>query len=237
MTEEESIYRNLVGDSWFPRLKDVLFSPYFAELGAVIKKQRERSTIIPDDIKLSFRAFRETPFDTLKVVIIGQDPYHDEGRFDGLAFSNGNLMDSNGIQKRESPSLKNILDEVESDVYGGMILDREFDLTRWAKQGVLLLNTALTVPVGTPGAHIELWKPFIKEVFRTLQYQSGIIYMLWGAHANKYRELIIEKSNHILSAGHPSPLNTANPFKGCRHFSKANKLLREMNGDDYAIEW
>ena len=234
----EELFLDYLGESWYIKLKGIINSPYFVVLGSTIQEDRKTNDVIPKETKLAFRAFKETPFEKVKVMILSQDPYHDIGRYDGLCFSNGNLIDGNGIMKKMSPSLETILNEVQEDVYGGFQLEQNPDLTRWAKQGVLLLNTALTVIAKNPGSHIGLWKQFTIHVLETLsKYNTGVIYLLWGAHASSYSQYINEKTNYILYAGHPSPLNTTNPFIGCKHFSQANKLLREMNGDDAGIKW
>ena len=176
-------------------------------------------------MKLAFRAFRETPFNELKVILIGQDIYHTPNTFDGLAFSNAN-------SKTISPSLRNILMEVRRDWYGGKEVVLSKDLTEWAKQGVFLINVGLSVEKGKPGSHIDKWKPFMLEVIKKInENKKNMIYLLWGKFAQNYRQIIDSENNHILEAGHPSPLNRSNPFKGCGHFSKVNEIL-ENN-----IEW
>lgn len=173
--------------------------------------------------KLVMRAFAECRYDNLKVVILGQDPYHD-GSATGLAFDNE-------FDKKVSPSLKNILKEIETDT--GYDDHTEFKqtsrLSHLPGQGVLLLNTALTVSPGKPGSHSKNWDEFTKTLVQDLNKKDNIIWMLWGNHAKKYKEFITNETHHILTAGHPSPLNTTNPFKGCKHFSKANDILKSLN--------
>lgn len=177
-----------------------------------------------------FKAFSLTPFRNLKVVILGQDPYHD-GSADGLAFSNSTKR---GL--RPSPSLRNILKEVERDVYNGLWLDQNPDLTRWAEQGVLLLNTSLTVREKQAESHLRFWEKFTETLLRGISdYSTGVIYLLWGKKAQYYKRFINEKTNYVLEAGHPSPLNRANPFVGCGHFSKVNEILKSQ--DQEQIIW
>lgn len=173
--------------------------------------------------KLVMRAFAETQLKDIKVVILGQDPYHD-GRATGLAFDNE-------FDKKISPSLRNILAEIETDY--GYDDHNEFKqtsrLSHLPEQGVLLLNTALTVSPGKPNSHSKNWVNFTEQLIKDLNGKDDIIWMLWGNHAKKYAELITNKTHHILTAGHPSPLNTTAPFSGCKHFSKANNILEQLN--------
>jgi len=167
------------------------------------------------------------------VVIIGQDPYHD-GSAHGLAFSAGRSA------KRCPPSLKNIILEVEDDCFDGLNLERasSWSLEGWAEQGVLLLNTALTVEKGRAGSHSKIWEYFTDELLKLLsEEKTGLIYMLWGKHAQSYEHLIDDKHNYIIKAGHPSPLNRTNPFRGSKCFSKANQIIENQNGPEFTINW
>lgn len=196
-------------------------------LNKVIEESR-RYTIYPEKANL-FRAFELCDYNSLKVVILGQDPYFD-GSANGLSFSN--KSDTLKI----SPSLKNIFKEVEEDTYDGMKLDQSPDLSRWAEQGVLLLNTALTVRKNQAGSQINIWKDFTETLLTNIcAYNTGIIYMLWGNKSKYYKKFLNEKTNHMLEAGHPSPLNTSIPFKGCKHFSKSNQILKQQ--DQKTIKW
>lgn len=178
-----------------------------------------------------FRAFELCSQRDLKVVILGQDPYHKPSLADGLAFSSG-------VAGFCPASLRNILNEVESDVYGTLELAKETALDHWATQGVLLLNTALTVVEGEPGSHVEYWKPFTETVLTHIGKNCpGIVVMLWGKHAEGFKHLFNPKKQLILVAGHPSPLNTSNPFRGCKHFTKANEYLISLYGEDVKIKW
>lgn len=219
MKKLDEIYLKYFGKKWYIQLKDTLHSEYFNNLRSFLKEEKERTEIYPEDMKLAFRSFRETPFDKVKVVIIGQDIYHD-GSFDGLAFSNSK-------RKGISPSLRNILIEIKRE-YNNSKLDK--DLTRWANQGVFLINVGLSVVKGQPGSHLRKWSPFMFDIIKKLnEEREGIIYLLWGNFAQKYKQFIDADKNYILESGHPSPLNTHKPFKGCSHFSKTNEILKENN--------
>lgn len=182
-----------------------------------------------------FKAFNETPSpQEVKVVILGQDPYHD-GNATGLAFDNK-------YNKKQSPSLRNILHEIilNNDDNYGEILEARCDvytshLKHLPEQGVLLLNTALTVEAGKAGSHTKLWEPFTNEIITDLNKVDDIIWMLWGKHAQSYKHLITNPTHTILEAGHPSPLNRTNPFIGCNHFSIANDILKSKNKTE--IKW
>lgn len=229
MTEE--LGKKLVGDSWYGRLKETLHSPEFASLGKFLSSERLNHTIYPKTNDV-FKAFIETPFDEVRVIIIGQDPYHGENQATGLAFANPDK------QLIPQPSLKYILNEVESDIYGGFNFEfPSFTLEQWSKQGVLLLNTALTVRQGEPGSHIKQWKFFTDSVIGHLNAgHSGLVWLLWSSYAKAYENRINKSSHHILTAGHPaSACYGKDLFTGCKHFSKTNELLKSMNNIE--IKW
>lgn len=215
----EDIYIRYFGSEWYEELKEVLHSEYFTNLRLFLKQEKESKVIYPQKMELAFRAFRETPFNKVKVVIIGQDIYHDPDSFDGLAFSNGTKK--SGF----SPSLINIMKEVQSDVNGQI----KYDLTDWARQGVFLINTGLTVIKGKPGSHTDKWKPFMYQVIKALRKRENLVYLLWGSFAQNFKQFMDDEHNLILCSGHPSPLNTSRPFKGNKHFSQANIYLRKYN--------
>lgn len=227
-----------MGEEWYELLEPMLKSEYFKKLGQTVlpKARFETRTIYPEKENI-FRALRLCPPSKTKVVILGQDPYHD-GNANGLAFSNKDLL-------YISPSLKNILKEVEDDIHEGFILDQDPDLSRWAEQGVLLLNTALTVEKGKPGSHAKYWEKFTQYLLtRFSQEYVAIIYMLWGNHAKSYMQCIEKDTNYILTATHPSPLGAnKGGWFGCRHFSKANTVLKELadtkgfTPEEYVIKW
>jgi uracil-DNA glycosylase len=168
------------------------------------------------------RALELTDFDAVRVVILGQDPYHGPGQADGLAFSV-----PEGVQA--PPSLRNIFDEIQRDVYGGQPQPFSTDLSRWARQGVLLLNAVLTVEAGKAASHQGLgWEPLTDEIVATLaQQREHLVFMLWGRFAQSKRRLIDGRRHLILEAPHPSPLSASQGFLGCGHFSKANRYLAE----------
>lgn len=165
-----------------------------------------------------FRAFELCPLDNVRVVILGQDPYFIQGQADGLAFSTWPHV------KRTPNSLGRIFKEYERDL--GFPKPLTNSLEAWSRNGVLLLNTALTVEEGKPGSHIKLWHRFTTWTLGQLSKKQGLVYMLWGKHAQQYKGRIDAEKNCILCAGHPSPLNRTDPFLGCSHFSKSCDYLQ-----------
>lgn len=226
----------LFGKEWYDALGGELLtnSFYWRGIGYKIAQERGIYTIYPEKgSDTLFKAFRTTPLSKVKVVILGQDPYHD-GSYDGFAFSNRD------DGQRISPSLQNILKEVESDVYDGFQIDQNPDLERWAKQGVLLINTAHTVRKGDPSSHLEYWKIFTEKVVSLLFSQDRpIVWIVWGKKAKKIIEDVPIHHNsekHLfLTSPHPSPFSAHTGFFGSKPFSKANKFLEE-NGHGI-IQW
>lgn len=215
---------DLLGPEWTRVLTPLLQSEYFSNLLKFISLERQTKEVIPEKgSPLIFKAFRTTWFSRVKVVILGQDPYHDGKSFDGFAFSNP------PSKLTISPSLRNIQKEIERDVYKGLALNPHTDLTPWAIQGVLLINTAHTVIKGKPESHLVAWEPFTKEVIKTLQGREDLVWLLWGKYAQSYKHLITNKSHCVISSGHPSPLNRANPFIGSGCFTKCNEELEARN--------
>jgi uracil-DNA glycosylase len=213
--------------SWRERLKDEFEHPYFRELSAFVEREYARETVYPAPENV-YRAFALCPFDDVRVVILGQDPYHGPGQANGLCFA----VESD---VKLPPSLKNIFKEIESDL-GKTLSHRSGDLTRWAEQGVLLLNATLTVRAHTASSHQKRgWERFTDAAVRTLSDQrEALVFMLWGAYA-KAKGVHIDRARHcVLEAGHPSPLSVRS-FLGCKHFSKANAYL-EAHGKA-AIDW
>lgn len=176
------------------------------------------------------RALQLTPFDAVQVVIVGQDPYHGPGQADGLAFSV-----PEGV--KAPPSLRNVFKEIQEDVYEGRPCSFSTDLTRWAEQGVLLLNATLTVEAGRAGSHRSLgWDALTDQIIEALgRRREHLVFLLWGRHAQEKRALIDGKRHLILEAPHPSPLSAYRGFFGCRHFSQANRYLAEHDGR--SIRW
>lgn len=205
-----------------PSWKDVLHSefdkPYFAALAAALHAEKEAGATIYPPGRLIFNAFELTPFDKVRVVILGQDPYHRPGEAEGLSFSV-----PEGIAL--PPSLKNIYKEISADT--GLDLScKGGSLRGWAQQGVFLLNSILTVRAGQAASHSSLgWQTFTDAVIKAVSDgKSGVVFLLWGRFARSKKELIDTSRHYVLEAAHPSPL-AGGAFFGCRHFSKTNEIL------------
>ena len=217
-----------IDPSWAKHLQDEFEKSYFTELTTFVKKEYQEGKVYPAP-KNIFRAFDLCPFEKVKVVILGQDPYHETGQANGLAFA----VDE---KTRVPPSLQNIFKEIGSDL-GKSLVHTSGDLTRWAEQGVLLLNATLTVRAHTAGSHQEKgWELFTDAVIRALsQERAGLVFMLWGNYA-KAKGAHIDRNKHlVLEAPHPSPFSAASGFFGCKHFSKANRYLLAHN--QIPIDW
>lgn len=214
--------------SWKEVLHKEFTKPYFEQIVAVLKTERTQGKIIYPPGSLIFNAFDKTPFDKVKVVILGQDPYHGPGQAHGLCFS---VPD--GIPF--PPSLVNIFKELNTDI--GLPIPKTGNLAHWATQGVFLLNASLTVRAGEPMSHAKIgWAEFTDAVIKTISAQKqGVIFLLWGKFAQDKQVLIDETKHHVLKAAHPSPLSANNGFFGCKHFSKTNNLLRQQSLE--AIDW
>ncbi len=213
--------------SWKKVLIDEFNKPYFVALKEFLVEEKKKYVVYPAGANI-FNAFACTPFNKVKVVIIGQDPYHGPGQAHGLSFSV-----PEGIQK--PPSLVNIFKELQSDI--GKPIPESGNLESWARQGVLLLNATLTVRANQAGSHQKHgWEQFTDSVIRTLSDQkSGLVFLLWGRFAQDKAALIDASKHHILKAAHPSPLSAYNGFFGCKHFSKTNEIL--LSQGETAIEW
>lgn len=210
--------KELIEPSWREVLSDEFEKTYFKMLtNTVDSLYRDNESIFPPQ-QFLFNAFALCPFDSVKVVILGQDPYHGAGQAHGLCFS---VHDDIPIP----PSLKNIFKELQDDL--GISPHSSGDLTHWAKQGVLLLNTTLTVNEGLPNSHKGLgWETFTDAVIQKISDEKEhLVFLLWGAHAQKKGALIDREKHLVLEAPHPSPLSAYGGFFGCRHFSKANEYL------------
>ncbi|MBR1785052.1 MAG: uracil-DNA glycosylase [Bacteroidales bacterium] len=207
-----------IDPSWYEVLRPQFEEPYFAELKQFLVEERARYTCYPPG-SLIFNAFNSTPFDKVRVVILGQDPYHEPGQAMGLCFSV-----PGGVAV--PPSLVNIIKEINTDL-GLCIPATRGDLSGWAEQGVLLLNATLTVRAHQAGSHQHHgWERFTDAAIQALsQHRDGLVFMLWGSYAMAKRSLIDTTRHHVLTAPHPSPLSAYRGFFGCRHFSKANALL------------
>jgi uracil-DNA glycosylase len=215
--------------SWKDVLKDEFKKPYFLQAVTFLKTEKLAGKTIYPPGTLIFNAFDKTPFYNLKVVLIGQDPYHGPGQAHGLCFS---VQD--GVQP--PPSLINIFKEIESDIGVGMPA-RYGNLTKWAEQGVLLLNAALTVRANEPLSHAKIgWAEFTDAVIRKIsEVKEGVVFLLWGKFAQEKQVLIDETKHHVLKAAHPSPFSADKGFFGCKHFSKTNDLLVQEGLDP--IDW
>ena len=215
-------------ESWKEVLKDEFSRPYFLQIAAHLKTEKATKAIIYPPGSLIFNAFDKTPFDKVKVVILGQDPYHNPKQAMGLSFS---VPD--GIAP--PPSLMNIYKELNSDL--GMPIPTTGNLTSWAKQGVLLLNAVLTVRANEPASHAKIgWMDFTNSVIRKISEQhAGVIFLLWGRFAQEKQVLIDETKHHVLKAAHPSPMSAFSGFFGCKHFSRTNFLLSKEGKE--AIDW
>ncbi len=217
-----------IENSWKEELKEEFSKPYFREVTEFLKKEKQAGKVIYPPGKLIFNAFECTPFDKVKVVIIGQDPYHNPGQAHGLSFS---VQD--GVAP--PPSLANIYKEIQTDL--GVAISRTGNLEKWARQGVLLLNASLTVEANTPMSHSKIgWHLFTDEVIRKVSAgKENVVFLLWGKFAQN-KETLIDASRHlVLKSAHPSPLSAYNGFFGSGHFSKANNWLREKG--EQPIDW
>ena len=206
-----------LGNDWDLLLKEETEQPYMEELRAFLREEYRRYNIYPPKGDM-FRALKLTPYADVKVVIIGQDPYHGAGQAMGMSFS---VRD--GV--RIPPSLQNIYKEIEDTT--GRKQPASGDLTRWAEQGVLLLNAVLTVRAGQAGSHRgHGWERFTDSIISLLdKREKPIVFLLWGADARRKRELIHNPAHTVLTAAHPSPFSAYNGFCGCDHFNKANAAL------------
>jgi uracil-DNA glycosylase len=217
-----------IEESWKEVLKDEFDKNYFQHIVAFLKAEKATGKIIYPPGPLIFNAFKQTPFDNVKAVILGQDPYHNKGQAHGLSFS---VPD--GVPK--PPSLVNIFKELKNDI--GIEIPESGNLEKWAKQGVLLLNASLTVRKNEPGSHSAIgWLQFTDTVIKKLSdKKEGIVFLLWGKFAQEKQSLIDETKHHVLKAAHPSPFSANNGFFGCRHFSKTNEWL--IKHHEAPIDW
>lgn len=216
-----------IESSWKALLSEEFEKPYFKELTAFVKQEYSERTVYPPGKEI-FNAFAHCPFSKLKVVIIGQDPYHGPGQANGLCFS---VRD--GV--KFPPSLRNIFKEIESDLRAPN--PTSGDLSRWADQGVLLLNATLTVQTRTPGSHQNKgWEEFTDAVIKKINdNKESVVFLLWGAYAHRKGEVIDRNRHFVLSSAHPSPFSAYRGFFGNKHFSKTNDHLASKGIDP--INW
>ncbi len=216
-----------IDPSWHQVLAQEFEKPYFSILTSFVRKEYQKGPCYPP-AKLIFNAFNLCPFDKVKVVIIGQDPYHEPGQAHGLCFS---VNDGVAIP----PSLVNIYKEIHRDL--GKPIPQSGNLERWAKQGVFLLNATLTVQHGRAGSHQNKgWEEFTDSVIKEVSdRREHIVFLLWGAYAQKKGALIDKKRHLVLTTSHPSPLSVYRGFDGCGHFGQANAYLERMGLEP--IDW
>lgn len=217
-----------INNTWKEVLRTEFSKPYFLEIAGFLRTEKMAGKIIYPPGPLIFNAFDRTPFDKVKVVIIGQDPYHGKGQAHGLCFS---VQD--GVAP--PPSLVNMYKEIQTDL--GLPIPNTGNLTPWADQGVLMLNASLTVRANEPMSHSKIgWAQFTDTVIKKVSEQKeNIVFLLWGKFAQEKQVLVDETKHQVLKAAHPSPFSAYNGFFGCRHFSQTNEYLVK-NGID-PIDW
>ncbi|WP_114791115.1 uracil-DNA glycosylase [Niabella yanshanensis] len=214
--------------SWKEQLKEEFDKPYFSNIVNHLKTEKEQNKIIYPPGRMIFNAFNSTPFDKVKVLILGQDPYHGPGQAHGLCFSV-----QPGVPA--PPSLVNIFKELQTDI--GMERPKNGDLSKWAAEGVFLLNASLTVRAGEPMSHAKIgWAQFTDAVIKKIaEEKEHVVFLLWGKFAQEKAAFIDESKHHILKAAHPSPLSAHAGFLGCQHFSKTNQYL--MKHGIEPVDW
>lgn len=217
-----------IEDSWKAALTEEFEKPYFAEIRRFLQEEKAAGKIIYPPGSLIFNAFNSTPFEKVRVVILGQDPYHGAGQAHGLCFSV-----QHGV--KPPPSLVNIYKELKDDV--GFEIPKHGNLQKWTEQGVFLLNAMLTVEANQPASHQKKgWEEFTNAVIQKLSKErNGLIFILWGNFAQQKAVLIDETKHTILKAAHPSPFSAYNGFFGCKHFSKTNEILKAKGEKE--IDW
>ena len=217
--------------SWAEVLDQEKQQPYFKQILHHVDQQRAAGKVVYPPQQDVFNAFKLTPFDDVKVIILGQDPYHGPNQAHGLCFS---------VQKgiKTPPSLANIYKELDRDI-ASFVIPQHGYLQAWAEQGVLLLNTVLTVEQGNAQSHAKIgWEQFTDVIINQLNLRrDGLVFLLWGSHAQRKGKIIDGQKHHILHAPHPSPLSAYRGFFGCGHFSKTNQILHQQgaNGIDWQV--
>lgn len=219
-----------IHESWYEVLKEEFEADYFAKLKSFLIEEKKKNTIYPPGYQI-FSAFDSTPFDKVKVVILGQDPYHGPGQAHGLCFSV-----NSGV--KHPPSLRNIFKEIENDL--DIPYPKSGSLIPWTEQGVLLFNVTLTVRAHQAGSHQKKgWEQFTDTIIKKLSFEKEkLVFLLWGSFAISKSALIDQTKHHILTAVHPSPLSAHRGFFGCKHFSKTNQLLSQnsLKPIDWRVE-
>jgi uracil-DNA glycosylase len=218
---------NQVNNEWLSIFKSEINKKYFKFIIEELESCAEENILCPSP-KNIFKAFKKTSFSNLKVVIVGQDPYHGRGQANGLSFAVNN-------DQITPPSLKNIFNEVENDLKKRP--NTKKNLESWADQGVLMLNSSLSVKSGKPNSHQNLgWNKFTDKILKHISgNKNNVVFFLWGNFAKQKQELIDKNKHLILSSSHPSPLSSYISFNGCKHFSKSNKYLKQNNLNE--INW
>ncbi len=216
-----------IGNEWDALLKEEFEKDYYKKLRSFLVREYSTKRIFPDMYDI-FNALKYTSYSSVKAVIIGQDPYHGEGQAHGLCFSV-----KKGIEP--PPSLKNMYKELNADI--GFNPPKHGELVKWANQGVLMLNSVLTVRSGEANSHKGMgWEIFTDRVIQLLnEREKPVVFILWGGNARRKKELITNPHHSVLEAAHPSPLSAYNGFFGCRHFSKTNEILKSMGTSP--IDW
>ena len=216
-----------IGNEWDALLKEEFEKDYYKKLRSFLVREYSTKRIFPDMYDI-FNALKYTSYSSVKAVIIGQDPYHGEGQAHGLCFSV-----KKGIEP--PPSLKNMYKELNADI--GFIPPKHGELVKWATQGVLMLNSVLTVRSGEANSHKGMgWEIFTDRVIQLLnEREKPVVFILWGGNARRKKELITNPHHSVLEAAHPSPLSAYNGFFGCKHFSKTNEILKSMGTPP--IDW
>jgi uracil-DNA glycosylase len=216
-----------IEESWKNKLSDEFSQPYFLTLKQFLVEEKKQYILYTPGSQI-FAAFDRTPYESVKVVILGQDPYHGPGQAHGLCFSV-----PPGI--KAPPSLVNIFKEIQNDL--GLAMPSHGNLSSWADQGILLLNATLTVRANQPGSHQNKgWETFTDSVIKNLSdNREGLVFLLWGKFAQAKEDLIDATKHHILKAPHPSPFSANTGFFGCRHFSKTNQILKKQGKQE--INW
>ncbi|MFW3373148.1 uracil-DNA glycosylase [Aliarcobacter butzleri] len=211
--------------TWKDIIENEQQKPYYEKLKEEIDKRYENSIVFPEKQNI-FKAFSLTKFEDLKVVILGQDPYHGIGQAQGLSFSTPSNI-------KNPPSMVNILKEINDDLRKKSVCE-DGDLTPWAKQGIMLLNTILTVEQGLAKSHHNLgWEIFTDNIIKYIsENKENVIFLLWGSPAISKTKLIDKNKHFILTAPHPSPLSVYRGFYGCKHFSKTNEILKKLNKEE-----
>jgi len=218
---------NQVNNEWLSIFKSEINKKYFKFIIEELESCAEENILCPSP-KNIFKAFKKTSFSNLKVVIVGQDPYHGRGQANGLSFAVSN-------DQITPPSLKNIFNEIENDLKKRP--NTKKNLESWADQGVLMLNSSLSVKSGKPNSHQNLgWNKFTDKILKHIsENKNNVVFFLWGKFAKQKQELIDRNKHLILSSSHPSPLSSYISFNGCKHFSKSNKYLKQNNLNE--INW